>query len=387
MKMVKSKFVMSCLCFGLLACNADDNKTGELYHHHNNNDPTNTDSQKEKINFSEECLSQDEKMPEARKIVNGTRDNTLYKISAKQKKAIGALIKDVEGLWYNMCTATVIAPQVLITAAHCVSDEGELFESDKMLFAIGDDVAFANGEYDDIKDHLGIDLFEIDEMFFNPKYDGWDSSNDEGIIILKDDITALVPDLLPIAINTDPIDETFVGTMMQNVGYGATDPTFREFDSPAYYETEDEFWAAYDAYFNTARWWTTEPVISVANGFYTVYGNRESSVCDGDSGGPGLYRGADGVLRVMGTVSGGDESCTEEDEFARPDYNLEWIKSVAGDLLDMEISPLSCGDLDWAGICNGDVAEWCEDSQRKSRDCSKCGQRCGASDSLGNYCR
>lgn len=47
----------------------------------------------------------------------------------------------------------------------------------------------------------------------------------------------------------------------------------------------------------------------------------------------------------------------------------------------------ACGDLDYAGVCDGDTLIWCEGDERRSADCSATGRTCGwQSDSVGNNC-
>ena len=47
-----------------------------------------------------------------------------------------------------------------------------------------------------------------------------------------------------------------------------------------------------------------------------------------------------------------------------------------------------CGDLDYIGQCDGDVVEWCnQEDERETRDCSDWGDTCGyVNDEIGYYC-
>jgi hypothetical protein len=54
---------------------------------------------------------------------------------------------------------------------------------------------------------------------------------------------------------------------------------------------------------------------------------------------------------------------------------------------DCDPDPLSCGDLDIFGWCNGNVSEWCEDGKRDTLDCATMNQVCRFVDwELGYYC-
>jgi hypothetical protein len=60
--------------------------------------------------------------------------------------------------------------------------------------------------------------------------------------------------------------------------------------------------------------------------------------------------------------------------------------------MDEDAGGFYCGDdpcmgLDYLGRCNGDVAEYCEDGEFKSRDCGASGQRCRwIDDETGYWC-
>lgn len=56
--------------------------------------------------------------------------------------------------------------------------------------------------------------------------------------------------------------------------------------------------------------------------------------------------------------------------------------------IDCDPDPFACGELDYTGHCDGDVAEWCnEESQRERVDCAARGQRCAYVDAeIGYFC-
>jgi hypothetical protein len=68
------------------------------------------------------------------------------------------------------------------------------------------------------------------------------------------------------------------------------------------------------------------------------------------------------------------ESCVPESRDESPSYNC---------------IPSACGDLDFRGRCEGDVAVWCtRDGQLERRDCAASGQTCGLVDQeSGYYCQ
>jgi len=147
-----------------------------------------------------------------------------------------------------------------------------------------------------------------------------------------------------------------VGKNVQNGGYGTTDTDYN----------------------NTKRYWVAEPVDSVDSGDFAVNGSGEHGICFGDSGGPSLYDDGNG-LRVIGTVSWGDESCVDVDHFADVGLVASWINDYVQDTLD-------CNTVDEGGLCDGTIARWCQDGQITSQDCSSLGQICGTDESSQYRC-
>jgi len=300
----------------------------------------------------------DEKEPRSTlsRIVDGTEsfDPEVVVLEEGQVLAIGAMLSRdwMGGGFSNSCTATLVAERTVLTAAHCVRSWAGLARPGDLRFAVGRDVA--DPEH----------VFEIAEVHANAEYAPWgggaeQARGDMAVLILAEPAAAAVPEIRPIPINRAPLPEGFLGSVVQNVGFGTTAPRGGD---------------------NTLRWWTVEEVTAVSEFDYTVYGGGVSSVCFGDSGGPGLWTFPDGVVRVAGTVSWGDPSCVDYDHFARTDYNLELLLPFVG-------PEDPCGGLTWEGRCEGTDAVWCVDGTTYRRDCAACGQTCGdAGPSLGFYC-
>ncbi|MBI5502146.1 MAG: trypsin-like serine protease [Deltaproteobacteria bacterium] len=300
----------------------------------------------------------DEKEPRTTlsRIVDGVEsfDPSVVLLTEGQVLAVGAMMQRDwrTGSFSNACTATLVTDITVLTAAHCLSGWMGTTRPSDVRFAVGRDIADP------------VHVFEIAEVHVHPDYRGSgggdQARHDQAVMILAESAAAAVPDIQPIPINRLPLPDAFLGTVVQNVGYGTTEPG--------------------GGGSNTLRWWTTETVTEISDFDYTVYGGGVSSVCFGDSGGPGMWTFPDDRVRVQGTVSWGDPSCMDYDHFARTDDNIEFLLPYVG-----EEDP--CGGLTWEGRCEGDDAVWCVDGVTYRRDCAACGQTCGdAGPSWGWYC-
>ena len=296
----------------------------------------------------------DERAPvrtEPQAIVNGseTWDPLVVALTEGQAMAVGAVMARVEGSFQNICTGTLVAPNAVATAAHCVLDwmswPPEVTSPEDMRFAVGDDVATPAA------------TFEVASVTRNPGYEtGWESSaeSDVAVLVLAEDATAALPGIEPIPLNCTPLDDLgVVGQSVQNVGYGVTE-------------------AGWMPPPNTRKWWTVEELVTLGEFEYVVDGHGVSGVCNGDSGGPTLWTMPDGVIRVIGTLSWGAPSCVDQDHFARADWNCGFFDEQIG----------GCGAVTAEGSCAGETAVYCEGDSVVTRDCAALGMTC-ADDGTG----
>jgi V8-like Glu-specific endopeptidase len=188
-----------------------------------------------------------------------------------------------------ICTAALIAPKVLLTAAHCVSST--LHSAATKYYAFyGNDLNAARPG----------DLHPIAEVHAHP---AWDvnklvAGHDVGVAILKD--AATMP---PLPLRRTALQVSELGRSLRLVGYGATD-------------------GASQAGTGIKR--ETQTGLDDFDDFTLTYNDASHLTCNGDSGGPALLV-RNGVEEIVGLTSFGDETCVQYGVDTRVDAELAFI--------------------------------------------------------------
>jgi len=252
--------------------------------------------------------------------------------------AVGGLFTSYDGSTELSCTATLVAPRVVLTAAHClVVSPQRTLRADQVEFAVGADLATPRF------------VFEASAVHVHPSYSYWSdvADNDVAIIILAEDATvALGAEIAPVPINCGAlVRDGFVNQRIQVVGYGATD--------------------RFGRVFGTKQLWAVETIVALSSTAITVDGGGSQGVCYGDSGGPAMFL-RDGVIRVVGVLSLGDPICGNRDDFVRTDTECSFLSQHIP----------ACGGVTERGSCSGPIAEYCEDGALIKDDCGARGATC-----------
>lgn len=187
----------------------------------------------------------------------------------------------------GLCTGTLVAPDLVLTAAHCA------------VMGNADDVFF-----------FGPNVFEagtaisVDYSHPHPDYDADTKHHDLAMLRLTEEATAP-----PMAINVEEVDDSWDGTVLHAVGYG-TDDVYDGKTMGIKRETDVDFSS-----------WTD---------FLMYHETEGQNTCAGDSGGPLLVDHGDGwiVASVASFVYPGfgqKDYCSGGGGDARIDIDLAWL--------------------------------------------------------------
>lgn len=224
-----------------------------------------------------------------------------------------SFIEAHEGKHGFACTGTVVAPRVVLTAAHCVEslDHGGLTPADQYALATG---------VTSPEEAQAENIFHISEAHVFPGFDPGTLHGDAGILILDRPTSAPV---LPLA---GPGDSALYagGASVQLAGWGLTRANAKEEPSglrttSMVVETASFCKAKTHGYYS--------PFSSTAQMCTLDLPSKKSGGCFGDSGGPTIGRRADGSPVELGIISTGGESCSTKSPniMTRTDLVASWV--------------------------------------------------------------
>ncbi len=203
-----------------------------------------------------------------------------------------------------LCTGTVIAPRVVLSAGHC-STTSETCTAGTCQAAPASQYDIVGGT--NLQTQGGADwVAGVTAVHPHPQADLSQLTHDMSIFILDQDAP-----VTPLAWQKDVDDTKYaVNTPFKAVGYGIT-------DAAAQTDTS-----------GIKRTVGLKIVQTATDAF--AYGSSTKNTCSGDSGGPAIATIA-GVETVIGTVSYGDQNCTQYGVDMRTDYNGAFIATYDPD--------------------------------------------------------
>jgi hypothetical protein len=236
---------------------------------------------------------------------------------------VGATVALVGYDGYNFCTGTLVTPDVVVTAAHCLLTQGryEKFgppeRPENVYVVAGATDALAASDY------YGVSELTPHPAFPAAEYTGGDPLTNEmdiGVLVLSEPVRAIAP--VPVL---DParLDRVLVpGTMLDTAGYGTTDPAgMRE---------------------NSRLYLASMPYVRRSESELIAGERGGSDTCFGDSGGP-LYADTPDGVRLLGVTSrGADPSsymCGDGTIFTIAPAQLAWLEMTSGRMLTDGLGP------------------------------------------------
>lgn len=200
------------------------------------------------------------------------------------------------------CSATLVHPRLVTTAAHCV-----------LLSYVGATVTFGES--------MNGRSVQVDQCHYHPSYRQDGDPNDIGFCTLLQDVVD-VP-IVPILMGCD------VGILTQGrpvtlAGFGITAP-------------------GGTTGYGTKRW--VDVNIDSVQGGDVYLGNTQVGACHGDSGGPAYVKIADGTWRVFGATSrpGGQPECAAPTIYTLISQYVPWIEQASG----IDITPCTDANGNW----------------------------------------
>lgn len=230
---------------------------------------------------------------------------------------VGAIVVEIPDYGaYPLCSGTLIAPEVFLTAGHCTAS------LTSMLFYLDLDIESVHVTFD--QDALNPAVWRsVADFLSHPDYYWGPSSNphDVGVLILTEPASDVTPAILPEKGFLDDLKKQ--GELRKAkftvVGYGGTLDWL-----PPVITYEDQRQNAQSEYRALLKSWLT---------LSQNHATGNGGTCYGDSGGPAFWTEPDGTEILVGITSWGDPQTVATGFYYRVDTadTLDFIEQVLED--------------------------------------------------------
>jgi hypothetical protein len=258
-------------------------------------------------------------------LINGTARAEYVKLGPRQEQALVALrLEQVDQPSEGSCSGLLIAARTVLTAKHCAPD----------ATTAGIRVAFAES--------TGQSVFETRARIVAAHPEA-----DVMLLELEQDPSQAM-EVVPVPVARALPTGFAPASLVQLGGLGtAADGGSGE------------------------RTFLTEQVLELDDASIVVGAGELGGACFGDSGGPLLARGDNGLVYALGVLRTGTVSCVGRDSYARIDGLTQWL-SANGQLVDEPDPPQSRDyvSLGHEGRCFDERAVWFDTAGLQARVCS-----------------
>jgi len=213
-----------------------------------------------------------------------------------------------------LCTGSVVAPTVVLTAAHCVA-ASETGLGVRFSVLTGANLSRGDGEQ-----------LAVREVHANPRWSphNLEAGHDQGVVILSQPTR-----LRPLSLNRHPLANSTLGQLARIVGYGLADSSTQTGDG--------------------IKRQVLTRLQSMSTALIGV-GTRRRGTCNGDSGGPAFME-MGGTETIVGTTSFGNSDCTDGGYDARVDTDLAFLDPYLASSCTPTCEQRWCGSDGCGGSC------------------------------------
>ena len=188
------------------------------------------------------------------------------------------------------CTGSLIGPDLVLTAAHCITD----LSGSALGVLTGATAEYGQGA---VGEGLEGILFAVSEVISHPDYDPLTLDFDVGLLRLSTPIDA---PMVPLATT---LDATLLDMPARVVGYGGSNTP------PPFHKQEGIV------------------LVSELDAHKLTYTPGPSLTCSGDSGGP-VFMDVEGVETLVAVTSSGDPDCADHGTAIRIDVVADFISGA-----------------------------------------------------------